>query len=90
MNLSPSLQGILWMIASTISFSAMIIAVRFLSDTIPPFEQVFLRSVIGLLITLPTVFGLLRKAFRTFLNKLVRYIQSDTCGECVGHGLGGV
>jgi drug/metabolite transporter (DMT)-like permease len=66
MNLSPSLQGILWMIASTISFSAMIIAVRFLSDTIPPFEQVFLRSVIGLIITLPTVFGLLRKAFRTF------------------------
>ena len=65
MNLSPALQGILWMIASTASFSAMIIAVRFLSDTIPPFEQVFLRSVIGLLITVPTVFGVMRQASRT-------------------------
>tara|TARA_B100000676_G_scaffold312074_1_gene384623 strand:+ start:6045 stop:6911 length:867 start_codon:yes stop_codon:yes gene_type:complete len=66
MNQSPALQGILWMIASTASFSAMIISVRFLSDTIPPFEQVFLRSVIGLLITVPTVFGVLRQASRTF------------------------
>ena len=81
MTLSPALQGILWMIASTTSFSAMIIAVRYLSDTIPPFEQVFLRSVIGLLITLPTVFGVLRQASRTFRpNKMGRlYMTRGLC-----------
>ena len=70
-RLSPALKGILWMIASTASFSAMIIAVRFLSDTIPPFEQVFLRSVVGLLITLPTVLNTSREVTHTFrANKL--------------------
>ena len=66
MALSPVLQGMLWMIASTASFSAMIIAVRFLSETIPPFEQVLLRSVIGLAITLPTVIGVAGHALKTF------------------------
>ena len=66
MALSPVLQGMLWMIASTASFSAMIIAVRFLSETIPPFEQVLLRSVIGLAITLPTVICVAGHALKTF------------------------
>ena len=66
MALSPVLQGMLWMIASTASFSAMIIAVRFLSETIPPFEQVLLRSVIGLAITVPTVIGVASQALKTF------------------------
>jgi len=66
MALSPVLQGMLWMIASTASFSAMIIAVRFLSDTIPPFEQVLLRSLIGLAITLPTLIGVAGQALKTF------------------------
>ena len=71
MALSPVLQGMLWMIASTASFSAMIIAVRFLSDTIPPFEQVLLRSLIGLAITLPTLIGVAGQALKTFLpNRL--------------------
>ena len=73
MVLSPVLQGMLWMIASTASFSAMIIAVRFLSDTIPPFEQVLLRSLIGLAITLPTVIGVAGQALKTFRpNRLGR------------------
>ncbi|MEC7489633.1 MAG: DMT family transporter [Pseudomonadota bacterium] len=73
MNLSPSLQGILWMLTSTASFSAMIIAVRFLSDTIPPFEQVFLRSVIGLAITLPTMVRVSSQVITTFKpNRLGR------------------
>ncbi len=73
MSLSPVLQGMLWMIASTASFSAMIIAVRFLSETIPPFEQVLLRSVIGLAITLPTVIGVAGQALKTFRpNRLGR------------------
>jgi drug/metabolite transporter (DMT)-like permease len=73
MALSPVLQGMLWMIASTASFSAMIIAVRFLSETIPPFEQVLLRSVIGLAITLPTVIVVAGQALKTFRpNRLGR------------------
>ena len=80
-RLSPALKGILWMIASTASFSAMIIAVRFLSDTIPPFEQVFLRSVVGLLITLPTVIRTFHKAAHTFRPDKIGglYISRGLC-----------
>ena len=69
------------MIASTASFSAMIIAVRFLSDTIPPFEQVFLRSVVGLLITLPTVIRTFHKAAHTFRPDKIGglYISRGLC-----------
>ena len=69
------------MIASTASFSAMIIAVRFLSDTIPPFEQVFLRSVVGLLITLPTVIRTFHEAAHTFRPDKIGglYISRGLC-----------
>lgn len=66
MNLTPVMQGLLWMMASTASFSAMIIAVRYLADTIPPFEQVFLRSVISLAIGLPMVVRVWRETAHTF------------------------
>ena len=66
MKLTPVVQGLLWMMASTASFSAMIITVRYLADTIPPFEQVFLRSVISLAIGLPMVLRVWRETARTF------------------------
>ena len=66
MSVSPVLQGMLWMTASTASFSVMIIVVRALSDSLPPFEQVFLRSLIGLAITLMTFKGALGQVIRTF------------------------
>ena len=66
MKLTPVMQGLLWMMAGTASFSAMIIAVRYLSDTIPPFEQVFLRSVISLAIGLPMVIRVGRQTAYTF------------------------
>ena len=66
MKLTPVAQGLLWMMASTASFSAMIIAVRYLADTIPPFEQVFLRSVISLAIGLPMVIRVWRETAHTF------------------------
>jgi drug/metabolite transporter (DMT)-like permease len=66
MNLTPVMQGLLWMMAGTASFSAMIIAVRYLADTIPPFEQVFLRSVISLAIGLPMVVRVWRQTAYTF------------------------
>jgi drug/metabolite transporter (DMT)-like permease len=66
MKLTPVMQGLLWMMASTASFSAMIIAVRYLADTIPPFEQVFLRSVISLAIGLPMVVRVWRETAHTF------------------------
>tara|TARA_R110000868_G_scaffold11116_7_gene54463 strand:+ start:842 stop:1708 length:867 start_codon:yes stop_codon:yes gene_type:complete len=66
MKLTPVMQGLLWMLASTVSFSAMIIAVRSLADTIPPFEQVFLRSVISLAIGLPMVIRVWRETAHTF------------------------
>ena len=66
MTVTPALRGILWMLASVSCFSAMIIAVRFLADTLPPFQQVFLRSLISLLIVLPTMTGGLRGITASF------------------------
>lgn len=85
MNLTPVMQGILWMIAGTASFSAMIIAVRYLSDTIPPFEQVFLRSVISLAIALPMVMRVRREAVHTFRpNALGRLYATRALGTFIG------
>ena len=81
MNLTPVMKGLLWMIASTISFSVMIIAVRYLADTIPPFEQLFLRSVISLAIGLPMVIGVWRQAARTFRANAIGglYLSRGIC-----------
>lgn len=85
MNLTPVMQGILWMIAGTASFSAMIIAVRYLSDTIPPFEQVFLRSVISLAIALPMVMRVRGEAVHTFRpNALGRLYATRALGTFIG------
>ena len=51
--LAPAVQGALWMTGSMICFSAMNVSVRFLSDTMSPFEQVFLRSVLSSVVLLP-------------------------------------
>ena len=51
--LSPTVRGALWMLASMTSFAAMNTIVRHLSETIPSFELVFLRSVIGFAVLLP-------------------------------------
>ncbi len=66
MTLAPPLRGVLWMLGSAGCFSAMILAVRFLADTVPPFQQVFLRSLVSLLIVLPTMAGGLRGAAARF------------------------
>ena len=85
MNLTPVMQGLLWMTASTASFSAMIIAVRYLSDTIPPFEQVFLRSVISLAIGLPMVLRVWRETVHTFRpNALGRLYGARALGTFIG------
>tara|TARA_R110002072_G_scaffold1083_47_gene8932 strand:+ start:1189 stop:2055 length:867 start_codon:yes stop_codon:yes gene_type:complete len=85
MKLTPVMQGLLWMTASTASFSAMIIAVRSLSDTIPPFEQVFLRSVISLAIGLPMVIRVWRETAHTFRpDSLGRLYAMRSLGTFVG------
>ena len=79
------MQGLLWMTASTASFSAMIIAVRYLSDTIPPFEQVFLRSVISLAIGLPMVLRVWREATHTVKpDALGRLYATRALGTFIG------
>ena len=55
-RLSPIVQGAIWMFASMICFSAMNVMVRFLVDSISPFEQVFLRSVASFVILAPILY----------------------------------
>ena len=51
---SPSpIRGMMWMIGQSTSFSAMNVCVAYLSDSVSPLLQVFLRSLIAVLILLP-------------------------------------
>lgn len=47
-----TLRAALWIVAMVLSFTAMVVCVRLLADTISSFELVFLRSVFGLVFML--------------------------------------
>lgn len=55
MNASATSRGILLMVASTLGFSAMHTAVRYLSAELPPIQIAFFRNFFGLVIFTPLV-----------------------------------
>lgn len=50
---SNPLGGALWMLASTVVFTAMTVMIRYLSASIDPLQIVFFRNLFGLLVLLP-------------------------------------
>ena len=50
---SDPLGGALWMLASTVFFTAMTVMIRYLSGWIDPLEIVFFRNLFGLVVLLP-------------------------------------
>ena len=52
---SDPMGGALWMLASTIFFTAMTAMIRYLSGSIDPLEIVFFRNLFGLAVLLPWV-----------------------------------
>jgi len=63
-------RAVSWMMGTLVSFSTMAIAVRELTDTIDPFEIVFLRTSVALTIVLGIVFYHGRKTISTKHLKL--------------------
>jgi drug/metabolite transporter (DMT)-like permease len=59
-RLPASLRGALWMVGALLSFSLMAVAVRELARTMGPFQILFLRSLVSLVLVLAAlpVFGL--------------------------------
>lgn len=73
---SPTMRGIVLMVASTVCFSAMHAAISYLSKEMHPFEIAFFRNFFGLLVFLPVIyrsgFGFLRTdRFGTHLLRAV-------------------
>lgn len=60
-----NVRGILLMLAATLLFTVMGISARYVSDRIHPFEVVFFRLSVGLLLVLPLVIGHGLKPFHT-------------------------
>lgn len=54
-SLSPTTRGVILMAASTLGFSAMHAAVRYLSAELPPIQIAFFRNFFGMIIFLPLV-----------------------------------
>lgn len=54
-SLSPTARGVILMAVSTLGFSAMHTAVRYLSAELPPIQIAFFRNFFGMIIFLPLV-----------------------------------
>ncbi len=55
LSLSATSRGVILMIASTVGFSIMHTAVRYLSAELPPIQIAFLRNLFGMIIFIPLV-----------------------------------
>ena len=55
--------GILWMVAATILYVAMVISVRMLGPGIPTSQSAFMRFAIGLIFLLPVIPQTMRRGF---------------------------
>jgi drug/metabolite transporter (DMT)-like permease len=54
-NLSPNLQGALWLLLSCLGFSVMATFVKFAAREVSPFEITFFRCFFGLLVLAPAI-----------------------------------
>ncbi|WP_031373783.1 DMT family transporter [Lysobacter antibioticus] len=68
------------MLASTISFGVMTIAIRFASQSLHTFEIAFFRNLFGLLAVLPLLLGAQRAELRT--RQLPKYFVRCLIGIC--------
>ena len=57
-----ALQGILWMLLTTLLFVMVTAVVRYIGDTIPAPQAAFIRYVIGTIILLPFIIPLIKKS----------------------------
>jgi len=57
-----ALQGILWMLLTTLLFVMVTAVVRYIGDAIPASQAAFIRYVIGTIILLPFIIPLIRKS----------------------------
>ena len=83
-RLSPNLRGALWMLASTVSFTAMGGLVKLLGGQYDSFQIAFFRSGFGLLTMLPFVFagGVTVVATRHLWLHVVRGLAGATAQMC--------
>ncbi len=64
-NLSPNIQGALWMLMSAATFSIMVALIKFLGEDYPAALQTFYRQAAGVVILLPVILRHRRAAFAT-------------------------
>lgn len=64
-GLSPNLQGVLWMLLSAVTFTAMTTLIKFLGKDYPAPLQTFYRQAAGLVILLPWMLRNPSRAFAT-------------------------
>ena len=57
-----ALQGILWMLLTTLLFVMVTAVVRYIGDAIPASQAAFIRYVIGTIILLPFIIPLIKKS----------------------------
>lgn len=82
MNAAPAhpLRAAGLMLASTLSFGVMTIAIRFASQSLHTFEIAFFRNLFGLLAVLPLLLGAQRADLRT--RQLPKYFVRCLIGIC--------
>tara|TARA_B100000579_G_scaffold423343_1_gene426414 strand:+ start:458 stop:1351 length:894 start_codon:yes stop_codon:yes gene_type:complete len=76
-----ALQGILWMLLTTLLFVMVTAVVRYIGDTIPAPQAAFIRYVIGTIILLPFIIPLIKKSITR--KDLIIYIFRG-----LAHGFG--
>ncbi|WP_363082704.1 DMT family transporter [Phenylobacterium sp. SCN 70-31] len=64
-NLSPNIQGALWMLLSAVTFSIMATLIKFLGEDYPASLQTFYRQAAGAVILLPVILRHRGAAFAT-------------------------
>jgi drug/metabolite transporter (DMT)-like permease len=63
--MSPNLRGALWMLASSLTFTAMMTLIKFLGDDYPAALQTFYRQAAGLVVLAPVILRHRGAAFAT-------------------------
>ena len=69
-NLTPEVRSGILMLAATGTLAGMHTVIRYLSESVHPFEIAFFRSFFGLLVLSPFIFKNGIQAFQTFQPRL--------------------
>lgn len=84
------LKAILWMVAAAVAFTALVVSVRELSDTLPTAEILFFRSVFSVALLLPWLYRAGRGALATRrpVGHLLRCLSTFTAMMLWFHAVG--